>query len=97
MGASVWCQDSPVSIPVARGSGALLSIHCRGIQPQDALKGEFLGLSHVAAGYREPWTCDGDLRELHIVPIGNPKYCGLGRGLSDYTGFGAMEERLISS
>ena len=42
-------------------------------------------------------TCDGDLRELLIVPIGSQEYCGLGRGLSDSTGFGAMEERLISS
>ena len=37
----VWPQGSPVSIRVARGSTALLSIHCRGIWPQDALKGKF--------------------------------------------------------
>ena len=46
----VWPQGSPVSIQVARGSAALLSIHCRGIRPQDAMKGEFRGLSRVAAG-----------------------------------------------
>jgi len=49
---------------------------------------------------RKPWvslTCDGDLRELLIVPIGSQEYCGLGNGLSDSTGFGAMEECLISS
>ena len=33
----VWLQGSPVSIRVARGSLALLWIHCRGIRPQDAL------------------------------------------------------------
>ena len=32
------------------GSAALLSIHCRVIPPQDALKGESRGLSQVAAG-----------------------------------------------
>ena len=37
----VWCQGSPVSIRLARGSVALLSIHCRGIRPQDAQKGHF--------------------------------------------------------
>ena len=37
----VWPQGSPVSIRVVRGSSALLWIHCRGIRPQDALKGEF--------------------------------------------------------
>ena len=31
------------------------------------------------------------------MPIGNQEYCGLGRGLSDSTVIGAMEERLISS
>ena len=46
----MWPQGSPVSIRVARGSAALLSSHCRGIQPQDALKGEFRGLSRHSAG-----------------------------------------------
>ena len=49
---------------------------------------------------RNPWVssiCDGDLRHLLIVPTGSQEDCGLGRGLSDSTGFGAMEERLISS
>ena len=46
----VWRQGTQVSIRVARGSAALLSIHCRGIRPQDAMKGEFRGLSRVAAG-----------------------------------------------
>ena len=42
-------------------------------------------------------TCDGDLRELLIVPIGSQEYSGLGSGLWNSTGFGAMEEGLISS
>ena len=49
---------------------------------------------------RKPWvpsTCDGDLRELLIVPIGSQEYSGLGSGLWNSTGFGAMEEGLISS
>ena len=35
---------------MVRGSTALLSIHGRGTGPQDALKGEYRGLSGVAAG-----------------------------------------------
>ena len=33
---------------------------------------------------RKPWvpsTCDGDLRELLMVPMGSQEYCGVGRGL----------------
>ena len=29
-----------------------------------------------------PSTCDGDLRELLMVPMGSQGYCGVGRGLS---------------
>ena len=46
----MWSQGSSVSIRVARGSTALLSSRVRGIGPQDALKGEYRGLSGVAAG-----------------------------------------------
>ena len=34
---------------------------------------------------RKPWipsTCDSDLRELLMVPMGSHEYCGVGRGLS---------------
>ena len=34
---------------------------------------------------RKPWvpsTCDGDLRELLMVPMCSQEYCGVGRGLS---------------
>ena len=33
---------------------------------------------------RKPWvpsTCDSDLRELLMVPMGSQEYCGVGRGL----------------
>ena len=46
----VWPQGSSVSIQVARGSTALLLSHGRGIGPQDVFKGEYRGLSGVAAG-----------------------------------------------
>ena len=91
-------QEIPVSIRVERGSWGLLLNHCRGNWPQDELKGEFRGLSRVAAW--KPWvsvTCDGDLSELLIVPIGSQEYCGRVRRLSDSTGFGAMKEHLTSS
>ena len=84
----VWPQGSPVSIRVASASAALLSSHERGISR-----------SFLSCG-RKPWvssTCDGDLRELLIVPIGSQEYCGLGKGLSDSIGLGAIEECLISS
>ena len=31
---------------------------------------------------RFPSICDGDLRELFMVPMGSQVYCGVGRGLS---------------
>ena len=49
---------------------------------------------------RKPWvplTCDSDLRELLMVPMGGQEYCGVGRASLDSTLVGAMEEGLISS
>ena len=46
----VWPQGRSISIRVVRGSTALLSSRGRGIGPQAALKGEYRGLSGVAAG-----------------------------------------------
>ena len=46
----MWPQGSSVSIRVAKGSMALLWSRGRGIGPQDASKGEYRGLSGVAAG-----------------------------------------------
>ena len=81
-----------------RGSRTLLSIHCRGIGPQDALKGEYRGLSGVAVG--KPWlpsTCDSDLWELLRVFRGSQEYCGVGGASRDSTGVSAKEEGIISS
>ena len=44
-----------------------------------------------------PSTCDGDLRELLMVPMGSQGYCGVVRGFSGLHWVGAMEEGLISS
>ena len=41
----VWPQGSPVSILLGKGSATLLSSRSWEIGPQDALKGESLGLS----------------------------------------------------
>ena len=46
----LWPRGSSVSIQVGRGSTALLLSHGRGIGPQDMFKGEYRGLSGVAAG-----------------------------------------------
>ena len=65
----MWPQGSPVSIRVARGSAALLSIHGRGIGPQRVEEG--ISSSFSSCG-RKPWvplTCAGDLRELLGVPL----------------------------
>ena len=94
----VWPQGSPVSIRVARGSAALLSKSQQGNQASRHAEGG-ISKSFLSCGSK-PWvpsTSDDDLRELLRVPMGSQEYCGLGRGLSDSTGFGAMEERLISS
>ena len=94
----VWCQGSQFSIPVTRGSAALLSSHGRGIWPQDALKKDSLGLSRVAAGN------PGFPR---LVPVTSGSFSGslwevrdtveLGWASWDSTGFGEMEEGLISN
>ena len=91
-------QGSPVSIRVVRGSAALLSSHGSGIGPQDTLKGESLGLSQGAAG-------NPGFPQLVTVTSGS--FSGflwefrntveLGGAYLDSTGFGAMEEGLISS
>ena len=94
--------------PVAPGKSSLHSSFKveRGIA-LDSLQGN-LASRHVEGGIsrtlsscgRKPCvssTCDGDLRELLIVPIESQEYCRLGRGLSDSTGFGAIDDCLISS
>ena len=94
----MWPQGSPVSIRVERGSLALLWIHCRGIQPQGALKGESRGLSRVAAG-------NPGFPRLVKVTSGSFSLCllevrntvDLGGASRASTGFGAVEQGLVSS
>ena len=62
-------QGSPISIRVERGSWGLLSNHFRGIWPQDALKGEFQGLSRVVEGIS---SYAGEVREPVMLPQGSP-------------------------
>ena len=94
----VWAQGKTVSIQVGRGSTAFLSSHGREIRTQDALKKESRGLSQVAAG-------NPGFPRLVTVTSGNFLWClwevrntvELGGAPRDSTGFGAMEEGLISS
>ena len=77
---------------------ALLSNNGRGIVPQDALKGESRGLSRAASG-------NPGLSRLVTVTSGSFSGClwevrnsvELGGASRNSTGFGAMEEGLISS
>ena len=95
--ASVCARESPVSIRVAKGSGALLSSHGRRIAPQDTLKGKSQGLSRVAAG-------NPGFPRLVTVTSGSFSGClwevrnsvELGGTSRDSTGFGAMEKVLVS-
>ena len=94
----LWPQGSPVSIRVASGHAALLLSHCRGIGLQDALKGQSQGLSQVAAG-------NPGFPQLVTVTSGSISGClwevrdtvELGGASRDSSGFGVMEEGLISS
>ena len=91
-------QGSQVSMHVARGRASLLSSHGRGIRPQDAMKKDSRGLSRVVAGipgYQRlvsvtSGTFSGCLREVGDT-------VELGGASPDSTGFGAMEDGLISS
>ena len=94
----VWCQGSQVPMRVVRGSTSLLSSHGRGIRPQDAMKKDSPGISRVLAGipgYHRlvsvtSGTFSGCLREVGDT-------VELGGASPDSTGFGAMEDGLISS
>ena len=59
------------------------------------------GLSRSFSGLSKntwvPSTCAGDLREILRVPLGSRDTVELGRTSRDSTGFGEMEEGLISS
>ena len=94
----MWPQESPDSIRGVRRSEALFSCHSRGIDPQDALKGEYQGLSPIAA--RNPGL-------LRLVMVTSGSFSGclwevrntvvLGGAARDSTRFGEMEQGLISS
>ena len=94
----MWPQGSTVSMQVARGSAALPSSQGRGIGPQDALKGESRGLFRGVAG-------NPGFPRLVTLTSGSFSWClwevrntmELGGASRDSTGFGAMEEDLISS
>ena len=94
----MWPQGSAVSIRVERGNEAFPSSQGRVIGPQDTLKVESRGLSRVAAG-------NPGFPRLVIVTSGSFSGClwevrntvMLGGASRDSTGFGAMEEGLISS
>ena len=93
----MWPQGRSISIRVVRGSTALLSSRGRGIGPQAALKGEYRGLSGVAAGNSgfpqhvtvTSGSLSGCLWEVrNIVEVEGPS--------RDSTGVSAKEEGLIS-
>ena len=90
------CQRSQVSMCMARGSASLLSIHGRGLGPQDALKKDSRSFSGCGGKPSSPSTSACDLRELPRVPLRGEGYCAVGVASQDSTGFAAMEEGLIS-
>ena len=81
-----------------RGSPSLFSSHGRGIGPEDVLKKDSRGLSWVAAGnpgfHRLVPVTSGSfsacLREVRVT-------VELGGASRNSTGFGAMEEGLMTS
>ena len=94
----MWPQGSPVSIRVLGGSTALLLSHGRGTGPQDLLIRESRGLSRVVAGnpgFPLLVTVTSGSFSGFIWEVRNT--VELGGASRDSTGFGAMEEGLISS
>ena len=101
-------RGTQVASRVAPGKSSLHSI-CEGVQGI-ALESrqENQSSRHVEGGLASffskcgrkplvPSTCDHDIRELLMVPMGSQEYCAVGKGLWGSTGFGAMVEGLISS
>ena len=91
-----WRQEVRSPMRVARGSASLLSSHGRSIWPQDGLKKDSRGLSQVAAGN------PGFPRLVPVTSGGfswwlwKPGKREVGGASRDSTGFGALEEGLIS-
>ena len=83
---------------VVRGNESLLSSHGRGIGPQDALKKDFPGLSRVGAGNPGfPRLVQGTSGSFSGCFCEFRDTVVFGGASGDSTGFGAMEEGLISS
>ena len=90
-------QGSRVSMRMARGNASLLSSHSRGIWPREVLKKVSRGLSRVETGH------PGVPRLVQVTSgafHGDSEKSGkleVGGASRDSTGFGALEEGLISS
>ena len=79
----VWPQGGPVSFRVARGGRGIDLESRQGNWVSRCVEGG-ISRSFWICG-RKPWVplnCDGDLRELLMVPVGSQENCGVGRGLS---------------
>ena len=81
---SLWCGPREVQSPFGLQGGVQ---HCsksqQGNQASRRIEGGIT--SSFSRCSRKPWvpsTCDSDLRELLMVPMGSHEYCGVGRGLS---------------
>ena len=85
-------RGTQVSSSVAPGKSSLHLVaggarHCsRVTEGELSLKTRWRRILKSSSSYhRKPWvpsTCDGDLRELLMVPIGSQEYFGFGRDLS---------------
>ena len=90
-------RNRRVSMRVAKGSASLLPSHGRGIWPRDVLKKVSRGLSRVEAGN------PGFPRLVQVTSGAShggsekPGKLEVGGASRDSTGFGALEEGLISS
>ena len=90
-------QVSRVAMLVARGSASWLLNHGRGIWPRDVLKKVSRGLSRVEAGNA---GVPGVVQMISAASHGGSEKSGkleVGGACQDSTGFGALEEGLISS
>ena len=84
------------SFQVGRVHSRLLSRRCRGIGPHLALVGESCGFSRVAAGSSGFFLGgDRDLRELLVLPQGNPELI-LGDAFRVQISFKVLESKLYS-
>ena len=81
---SLSCGPREVQSPLELRGGAG---HCSGIKAEELASRRIdLGISRSFSDYgRKPWvpsTCDSNLKEVRMVPMGSQEYFGVGRGLS---------------